>query len=52
LEWWEAQIKDSNQWTTLERCAAKDAWKAALRWSGHCEQAESMKVHNEKAGAK
>ena len=46
LEFWETQIKDSNQWTTLERCAAKYAWKAALRWSGYYEYAESMKVPN------
>jgi len=28
-EWWEDQTKDSCQWGTLERLAAKDAWEFA-----------------------
>jgi hypothetical protein len=28
--WWQAQVGDSKQWTTLEYIAAKEAWQAAI----------------------
>ena len=28
-KWWEKKVGNSDQWTTLERLAAKDAWEAA-----------------------
>lgn len=31
-KWWNETISDSNQWTTLERSAALDAWMAAVNW--------------------
>ena len=30
-DWWDDQTKDSDQWGTLERLAAKDAWEFATR---------------------
>jgi hypothetical protein len=31
VEWWEEQVGDSHEWTTLERLAARDAWIASRR---------------------
>lgn len=30
-QWWQQTVGDSDQWTTLERSAALDAWNAATK---------------------
>ena len=37
-EWWEGQVGNSDQWTTLERLAAKDSWYAAQRLASSQQQ--------------
>lgn len=38
LDWWNEQVSASKEWSTVERCAAKDAWDAALRWAGYYDE--------------
>jgi len=46
--WFEEQTDGGDEWTSLERILARDAWLSALRWSGYFGQQESMKTHNGK----
>jgi len=36
-DWWDEQTAKSQQWATLERLVAREAWEAALKWSGYYE---------------
>ena len=49
--WFDEQTKGSDEWTSLERILARDAWMSALRWSGYFEQQESAKMPNAQANA-
>jgi len=35
VAWWEVRTAGSKHWAPLGRLAAKDAWEAALQWSGY-----------------
>ena len=40
LDWWNEKTTGSQEWSSVERCAAKDAWDAALRFAGYYDETE------------
>ena len=34
-QWFAEQTQGGDEWTSIERIAARDAWMSALRWSGY-----------------
>lgn len=48
--WWASTVRDSNQWTTIERLAAHDAWQASReRYAPKCADLERRNAELKKA---